>query len=94
MSLNAICSECEKQAGYFTGRNVKISNLEPEDGNETDNLFSVGKVDGHAGCTFSNLKTINEVFICGDCLKTKMPNTYKLIIKRSETYTKNIVGEI
>jgi hypothetical protein len=38
-------------------------------GNE--NIFSVGKVKGHAGVSFNNLKT---VFICRDCLSTKLPN--------------------
>ena len=82
MSLTVICSECNQNCGYFTGRNIKIGDLEPTDGNEISNVFSIGKVVGHAGATFSNLKTENDVFICRNCLKEKMPNAYKCILER------------
>ena len=74
MSLEVLCAECGGRCGYFTGRNVRIGDLDPEDGNETENIFSVGKVKGHAGVSFNNLKTVQEVFICRDCLSTKLPN--------------------
>lgn len=81
MSLTVICSECNQKCGYFTGRFIKIGNLEPTDGNETDDIFSIGKIEGHAGTTFSNIKTKNDVFICRNCLKTKLPNAYKTLLR-------------
>lgn len=91
MSLNVICSECGENCGWFTGRNISIGILSPEDGNKTDNIFAVGKVEGHAEATFQNLKTIQEVFICRKCLQTKMPKAYKAIHEHPKTGEKNSV---
>jgi hypothetical protein len=57
-----------------------VGNLEPEDGNEAENIFSVGKIVGHAGVTFNKLKTVQEVFICRDCLDKKLPNALHSIL--------------
>jgi len=84
MSLQINCSECGNECGYFTGRNVRVGSLDPEEGNETDNIYAVGKVKGHAGVTFQDLKTVCEVFICGNCLKTKMPNAFNSIKEHPE----------
>lgn len=89
MSLDIKCSECGKSCGYFTGRNVRVGTLDPTDGNETDNIYAIGKVEGHAGVTFQDLKTVQEVFVCRTCVREKMPNAFKTIDEHPEKGSKD-----
>ena len=89
MSLECICAECTTVVAHYSGVNNETKEklnipLEEED---TSNLLVVGVPTGNMGCTFvdDDWKVDHpQIFICRNCLRTKMPNVFKTLTEQEE----------
>ena len=75
MSLEIICSECDKPFAYFSGSEDERFKFDKN----TDKIYVISKSVGNRGVTFDNSKLVNSVYICEDCLKKNLKNAFNLV---------------
>ena len=83
MSLTCKCSECGKSAGYFSG-------WHSPDYNDIEDLFIVGKVEGDAALSYNEQELAGGSYLCRECLKKALPNSYENILKTIDSKNKII----
>ena len=81
MSLTCICSECGKMSGWFSG-------WHSPDYNDIEDLFIIGKVEGDAALSYSEMELAGGSYLCRECLKKALPKSYENIIENIKTKNK------